>query len=203
MGRHRLEVDQLIEAAHENPEQLGELLECYRSALLLVARGQLGRRIASRCSSSDVVQQTLAEAGQSFAQFRGTSEAEFSAWIKRIHRRNLRDAIRRNLADIRDVRREVPLASPDDTVSFCWYEPIAGQSTPSQAVVKGEKALRLAEIIESLPEMQREAVRLRHVEGWPVEQIARELGRSVAATAGLIKRGLQKMRERMSEESWR
>jgi len=203
LAQQRCEVDQLIAAAKANPAQLGKLLERYRSALLFIGRGQLGRRISSRCSTSDVVQQTLAEAGQCFPEFRGTTEAEFSAWIKRIHGHNLNDALRQNLAGIRDVRREVSLPGPDDTVSFCWHEPAAGQSTPSEAVVRGEQALRLAEIIESLPELQREAVRLRHVEGWPVERIARDLDRSVAATAGLIKRGLQKLREKMSEESWR
>lgn len=203
MAEQRPEVEELIVAAHENSEQLGELLERYRPALLLIGRGHLGPGVSRRSSASDVVQETLVEAGQAFAQFRGASEAEFSAWIKRIHRRNLNDVIRRNLADVRDVRREMRLPRPDDTVSFCWHEPVAEKSTPSQAVVKGEKALRLAAIIESLPEMQREAVRLRHVEGWPVERIARELDRSVGATAGLIKRGLQRLREKMCEDSWR
>jgi RNA polymerase sigma-70 factor (ECF subfamily) len=57
-------------------------------------------------------------------------------------------------------------------------------------------------MIQSLPEMQSEAVRLRHLEGLPVEEIAERLDRSAAATAGLIKRGLQKLREKMSQESW-
>ena len=62
--------------------------------------------------------------------------------------------------------------------------------------------MRLAAVLESLPEMQCEAVRLRHLEGWPVEEIARELELSISAAAGLIKRGLRAMREQVREESW-
>jgi RNA polymerase sigma-70 factor, ECF subfamily len=56
--------------------------------------------------------------------------------------------------------------------------------------------------LESLPEIQREAVRLRHLEGWHVDRIARQLNRSLPAAAGLIKRGLAALRAKMLEESW-
>jgi RNA polymerase sigma-70 factor (ECF subfamily) len=52
-------------------------------------------------------------------------------------------------------------------------------------------------MIASLPEMQREAVRLRHLEGCSVDDIADRLGRSPTAAAGLIKRGLETLRKRM------
>ena len=67
----------------------------------------------------------------------------------------------------------------------------AAQSTPSQQVIKAERALRLAEILLSLPEAQRRAICLRHMEGLKLEAIAEELGRSVGSVAGLIDRGLR------------
>ena len=71
------------------------------------------------------------------------------------------------------------------------------------ALIRGEQALRLAEILQTLPDAQRDAVRLRHMEGWPLEKIAEELDRTVVATAGLIKRGLKALRAAMSPDSWR
>jgi RNA polymerase sigma-70 factor (ECF subfamily) len=60
--------------------------------------------------------------------------------------------------------------------------------------MRGEEAERLSRALVALPDDQREAVRLRHLEGWPLADIARHLGRTPAATAGLIKRGMQTLR---------
>jgi RNA polymerase sigma-70 factor (ECF subfamily) len=48
-----------------------------------------------------------------------------------------------------------------------------------------------------LPEAQREALVLQHWHGWSLAQIAEHLGRSKAAAAGLIKRGLQQLRSHL------
>ncbi len=149
------------------------------------------------------MQQTLAEICRTFPQFSGSTEPEFSAWIKCAHRHNLEDAIRKHvLAGKQSLRKERRLDVGDDTVSFYWKEPVADQSTPSQGMIRGEKALQLAAHLQTLPELQREAVRLRDLEGRPVEEIAQELDRSLAATAGLIKRGLNALRSDMSASSW-
>ena len=94
------------------------------------------------------------------------------------------------------------LCGGDESASLIWNEPAASLSTPSQRLIEAEKALRLAELLQALPKSQRDAVRLRHLEGWPLDKIAAELGRSVAATAGLIKRGLKALRAAMSQDSW-
>ncbi|MGO9114525.1 MAG: RNA polymerase sigma factor [Thermoguttaceae bacterium] len=60
----------------------------------------------------------------------------------------------------------------------------------------------LAEILLSLPEVQRRAICLRHMEGLKLDAIAEELGRSVGAVVGLIDRGLTVLRKTMSEQSW-
>jgi RNA polymerase sigma-70 factor (ECF subfamily) len=196
------DLETMIRQAHEDPETLGELMERYRPFLLMVSQRNLG--VASPdLSCSDVTQQTLMEACQAFERFTGSTEPEFTAWIKRIHDHNLRDAGRKHqVARKHKLAPAQPFYTNDGSASFCWREPAAKQSSASQKMIRGEKALRLAKLMQSLPDMQREAVRLRHLEGWPVEKIARELDRSVTATAGLIKRGLQALRSRMSEESW-
>jgi RNA polymerase sigma-70 factor (ECF subfamily) len=72
-----------------------------------------------------------------------------------------------------------------------------GLSTPSQKVIQGEQEQLLMQALRVLPDDQREAVRLRHLEGWALTDIARHLGRSSAATAGLIKRGMQALRRQL------
>ena len=75
----------------------------------------------------------------------------------------------------------------------------AGFSTPSQKAMRGEEAERLTQALAALSEDQREAVRLRHLEGWPLADIARHMDRTPAATAGLIKRGMQALRRQLHQ----
>ena len=72
-------------------------------------------------------------------------------------------------------------------------------SSPSQKAIRGEEAERLGQALAALPNDQREAVRLRHLEGWALADIACHLGRSPAATAGLIKRGMQALRRQLQK----
>jgi RNA polymerase sigma-70 factor (ECF subfamily) len=65
--------------------------------------------------------------------------------------------------------------------------------------MRSERLLRLAEALEALPEAQREAVELHHWQGWSVAEIARQLDRSTRAVAGLLQRGLQKLRHHLRE----
>jgi RNA polymerase sigma-70 factor (ECF subfamily) len=196
-------LDRMIQRAREDPEALGRLLEKYRSYLKILLKQHLSRKLAARCDASDIVQQTMMNAVRAFGQFRGSSEPEFSAWIKKLHANNLRDVLRKHVVSgKRAIQHEVRFDDGEDTATFYWNEPSDPGSTPSKKAIHGENTLRLSELMESLPESQREAVRMRHLQGRPLAEIAKELDRSVAATAGLIKRGVAALRARMSEDSW-
>ncbi len=199
----QLSVDAMIAVAREDPNQIGPLLERYQGFLLVEGQRQIGVKLAARFDAADVVQDAFSKAFERFGQFSGTTEPEFTAWLRTIHSNSLLDLMRKHgLAEGRNVAVERRLYDGNESASFFWNEPAADQSTPSQRLIKGEKALRLAELLQALPEAQRDAVRLRHFEGWPLERIAREMDRSVSATAGLIKRGLRSLRAEMCQESW-
>src|SRR5712692_7954849 len=53
---------------------LGQLLEMYRSYLLLLARLQIGRRLQGKVDPADLVQETFLRAHRDFVRFRGTTE---------------------------------------------------------------------------------------------------------------------------------
>jgi RNA polymerase sigma-70 factor (ECF subfamily) len=59
--------------------------------------------------------------------------------------------------------------------------------------------LQLSAALAKLPEAQREALMLRHFRGRSLAQIAQDLGRSHAAVAGLMKRGLQQLRTELRD----
>jgi len=192
--------DLLEQALRGDRDALGRLLEGQRAPLHRLAERQLQGRIAARVGASDVLQQTFLEAHRCFGQFAGHDARELLAWLRSILDHKVAAAIRDHaLLQKRNVRRERSLDdSRAGAAAPLKQELDAGLSTPSQKAVRGEEAERLGQALTALPDDQREAVRLRHLEGWALADIARRLGRSPAATAGLIKRGMQALRRRLN-----
>ncbi len=85
-------------------------LQRYRTYLHLLARLHLGDRLRGKLDASDVVQQTFLQAHQARAGFRGTTEPELLAWLRRILARTLAHAERDFGRDKRDLGRERSLA---------------------------------------------------------------------------------------------
>src|SRR5262245_30629422 len=108
------------------------VLERFRDYLLLIARLQTNPRWQAKMDVSGVVQQTLLEAAQSLEQFRGRSEAEVLAWLRRALGHNLADEFRKLSAGKRAAVNERSLNdSLDQSGSRLEGLLPADQSTPS------------------------------------------------------------------------
>jgi RNA polymerase sigma-70 factor (ECF subfamily) len=70
----------------------------------------------------------------------------------------------------------------------------AEASSPSQQAIRQEELLRMAESLHSLPESQRRAIEMHHLQGLPLAEIATLLETTKAAVAGLLHRGLKALR---------
>jgi RNA polymerase sigma-70 factor (ECF subfamily) len=183
-----------------DPEANGLPLARYRDYLLWLARMQVGRPLQGKLDPSDVVQQTLLEAHRKRDQYRGQSEAELAAWLRRLLACNLLDERRALGRAKRDVNRERSLEAALDESSArlgAWLT--ADQSSPSQHVLRNEEAVRVAAALASLPEAQAQALVLRHCQGCSLDEISAELGRTPDAVAGLLKRGSRQLRALLSE----
>jgi RNA polymerase sigma-70 factor (ECF subfamily) len=175
---------------HEDPER-------WRDYLAVLAQVQLAPGLRGKIDLSGVVQQTLLEAFRDRPVLQGGPAAE-AAWLRQVLAHNLADEIRKLTAGRRDVTRERSLqAALQESSARLGDLLAAAQSSPSQRAGRDEDALRLAAALARLPEAQREALVLQHWHGWPLARIAEHLGRSRAAVAGLIKRGLEKLRQEL------
>ena len=171
-------------------------LEGYRDYLRLLARLQLGPHLQAKLDASDVVQQAILQAHEGRAQFRGSTEAEWLAWLRAILANVLAAAARRFGTEARAVGRERSLeAELERSSSRLECLLAADQTSPSQRAVRGEELLRLASALEKLPEDQRRVVELRYLKGLPVADVARQMGRTRPAAVGLLYRGLKRLRE--------
>jgi RNA polymerase sigma-70 factor (ECF subfamily) len=180
----------------------GQSLERYRDYLRLLARLQLDPRLQGKLDLSGVVQQTLLEAGQALGQLRGRGDDARLAWLRRILARNLADETRWLRAGKRDAARERSLDQALEQSSErlqAWL--IAGLSSPSAHAQRAEQELLLAAALGRLPDSQRQAVELHHLRGWSLAAVAQYLGCTKASVAGLLHRGLRKLRDLLPDPS--
>jgi RNA polymerase sigma-70 factor (ECF subfamily) len=176
------------------------LPERFRSYLRMLAELELGHDGWAKIDPSDIVQQTLLEAHRDRDQFRGRSEAEMAAWLRRLLACNLADAVRLLRRAKRDAARDRSLEAAIEASSArleAWLA--ADQSSPSERAERNEAILRLVDALARLPEANRQALVMRHCHGLSLAEISNRLGRTPAAVAGLLKRGLAELRTLLPE----
>jgi RNA polymerase sigma-70 factor (ECF subfamily) len=185
----------------EQAKEESRPLESFRDYLCLLARLQLDAELQSKLDSSDVVQQTLLEAHQALPRFRGQSEAELTAFLRRTLANNLTDAVRRFHTAGRELKLEQSLEAGIEQSSSrveAWLA--AEQSSPSEQAMDREQLLNLATALAALPADQRKAVELHHLKGWSLAEVADNMGRTKPAVMGLVFRGLKKLREQLGDK---
>ena len=183
--------------AHADP---GPVLEPFRQYLRVLAAVHLDARLRGKLDPSDVVQQTLLRACVGFDRLRDRDPGVVAAWLRKILARTLADAVRDLERAKRDLARERSLEAALDRSSARlagWLA--ADQSSPSERADRNEQLLRLADALCGLPDDTREAVVLKHCRGWTLAEIAAHLGRSPAAVASLLHRGLKHLRDLLHE----
>jgi len=177
-------------------------LDGYRDYLRLLTRLQLSPRLQAKMDESDIVQQVVLEAHKGRAQFRGHSEGEWLAWLRAILAHVLAGAVRRFSAAARDTGRERSLEAELELSSSRLECLLADdQTSPSGRAVRYEELLRLAQAMAHLSPDQRRVVELHHLKGLPLTDVAARIGRTRPAVAGLLFRGLNKLRELLSDRA--
>jgi RNA polymerase sigma-70 factor, ECF subfamily len=193
----------LLQARAGDAGRLGELLECYRRYLGILARVQLGQRLQGKLDAEDLVQDVFLEAHRHFPQFAGTTEGQFLAWLRQILAATLANLIRRYLGTQgRDIRLERELANELAHSSRVLDGALVAQvSSPSQAASKREQGVLLADALTELPEDYREVVLLRNLHGLSFPEVAERMGRTVDSVEKLWLRALIRLRQKLGVPS--
>lgn len=191
--------------AHENPNAplarrrppgramtvgFDELATLYRRhARALLAFFQ--RRVDDPELATDLMADTFTAALEHREQFRGTTQRELSGWLWSIAQSTLREHERRGDAARRGARRLGRERRALTDRELERIEELASSEHLRAAVARN---------IELLPLEQREALRMRVVEGLPYAEIARRLGLTASGTRTRVTRALRDMRRTLDRE---
>jgi RNA polymerase sigma-70 factor, ECF subfamily len=181
----------------DDGEELARRLESFRNYLLLLARARLDGRLRSKLDPADLVQQTMTRALERREQFRGASDEQRAAWLRTLLAHAMVDALRKHVRpDGTERSLEAALEQSSARLEALLA---ADQTSPSGRVEKQERLVLLADALAALPEDQRHAIELKHLQGLTLVDVAREMNRSVPAVAGLLHRGMRALHEDLGE----
>jgi RNA polymerase sigma-70 factor (ECF subfamily) len=183
-------------------EALARYLTLRQRDLLVFIERQLGPGLRRKLEPDDIYQETCIEAVRSLGKFEMGDRDPFS-WLCQVAERKIIDAHRRFFdAQKRDAGREVSQGTPggDSEHAAIVDLLVASMTTASQAFSRNLKEVKLLEALAKLPEDQREALRLRYIEGLPSKEIAERLGKSDGAIRVMLTRSLGKLHDLMGPD---
>ena len=185
-----------MDGRHDDSQSL--LPERFRTYLWMLAYASLVRdRLA--LDATDLVQQVLLDAQRRQARSRKRTEAEMAAWLRRILRDKLIDAAQGLEREKSAVPQRHPLeVTVEDYSARLESLPGTQPVSQSQGTVTMENMLRLSDALAGLPEDELRAVVLRHLCYLSLSEITERLQLSKESVAGLMHRGLKKLRMRLS-----
>jgi RNA polymerase sigma factor (sigma-70 family) len=159
----------------------------YRRHLPAVV-GFLLRETGDREASADLAAEVFAAVFLVARRYRPRGAGSAWPWVRGIAQNKLRESCRRGRVEDRARRRLGFEPEELEDYDLVRVEELAGGGEPG-----------VLDLVEQLPERQREAVRSRVVDGRGYAEIARELNCSALVVRQRVSRGLSRLREQLTE----
>lgn len=179
---------------------LVELLEAIAPKVRARIEPKIGGALRSLLDVDDVMQVTFLEAVLRIGKFQGGGAAGFTAWLSRLAENNLIDAVRSLEAARRpDPRKKISGVHTQSRDSMVALVDLLGVSstTPSINAARDESAKHLDRALKTLPPDYERVVRLYDLGGKPMDEVAKDMGRSEGAAYMLRARAHDRLKEAM------
>jgi RNA polymerase sigma-70 factor (ECF subfamily) len=147
------------------------------------------RIVGSAATAEDVVQETFLRAYRALARF--DERHELLPWLQRI-------AVNAAIDEVRRVHREAPLGRRDADGEWNALDPADVAPSPEREAASAAVGRAAARALGDLSEDERTAFVLRHLEGRPIAEISRALGKGDNATKQSIFRAVRKLRRALA-----
>ncbi len=180
-------------------DALVQFIQDNQAVLLGFIQKRIGSHLQKKIEPEDILQEVSVEAlkAQDKVDF---GDRDPLNWLFHISERKIIDSHRRFFASQkRDASREAAMGTGSQVGAGLADLIAASMTTPSQAFSRDQKQLRMLAALDSLPEEQREALRLRYLIGLPSKEIAQKLGKSDGAIRVMLSRGLSRLQQLMEE----
>jgi RNA polymerase sigma-70 factor (ECF subfamily) len=179
---------------------LAEYIQRRRGALLAHIDHRLGAALRTKIEPEDILQEVSVGAMKSLPAVDLAGQDPWG-WLCQIAEHRIVDAHRRFFgSQKRDAGKEVAIGrSADKTGAGLIDMIVASITSPSQAFSRNQNQLRLEHAMAQLPELGREALRLRYVEGLATKEVADRLGKSDGAIRVLLSRTVAQLRGVLEE----
>jgi RNA polymerase sigma-70 factor (ECF subfamily) len=191
---------QLIERARAgDPNAAGEALVRHRARLRQMVEARLDRRVRGRVDPSDVLQDGFADAIAKLPDYLADPKLPLFLWLRLVVGERLSKIHRDHLGrQVRDASREVSLyrgPMPAASSAALAAHLMGKETSPTQALVRAERLLRLQEALNALDPLDREILSLRYFEELTHAEAARVLEIQEAAAAKRYVRALKRLKE--------
>src|SRR5919197_2757042 len=199
MENNSAETVDLIERARAGDRAaLNALLARHRDRLRRMVEMRLDTRLQARLDASDVVQEAFVEVAQRLEEYLRDPKLPLFLWLRLVVGERLMRLHRHHLgAQMRDVGREVSLfreALPTASSAALAAQLLGKHTSPTQAVVRAERLLRLQEALNTLDPLDREILSLRHFEELTAAEAGQVLGIEESAAAKRYIRALKRLK---------
>lgn len=198
------ELDCVRKAVGGDRAALERLLLAHYDALARHVAGALPAALQSVVGVDDILQQTFVDAFRGVGDFQPRDDKPFVAWLKVIANHRLTDAIKAHGRKKRGGGRQAT-RTPRDGQHSSYVDLLEMLSTdrrsPSQSVAAHEAIQAVQIAVAGLPLEQREAIRLRYLEGKSLDETASAMQRTQNAIRGLLHRAKQSLKEMLGNSS--
>lgn len=192
-----LALEWIARARQGDARALAELFRVYQPPLQRMVELRLDGRLRRRLDPADIVQDAWVEIVRRFDEWCRQDELPFHVWVRLIAGQSLASSQRHHLAaHMRDALRDEPLRGTRSTVGAANMADafVDSATSPTQAAAREELRQSVCTAIESLDEIDREIVAMRHFEGLSNDETAAELGIEPSAASMRFMRALMRLR---------
>lgn len=178
---------------------LAEVFSQHRDRLRRIVEFRLDRRLSGRVDADDILQEAYLNAAQRIQHWDAESATSLFIWLRLIAGQTLAEVHRRHLGvQMRNPAREVSVHggnSPASTSLSLSARLLGNLTSPSQAAVRQETEKQLREALDSMDEIDREVLALRHFEELTNREVAEVLEISQKAASIRYVRALDRLRK--------
>ncbi len=159
----------------------------------------IARNLRDPADAADVTQEVFVKVFRNISGFHG--EASLRTWIYRIA---LHEASNQRRWWSRHKRQELTIDAPlnnDEGETFCLADALATSSaSPYDCAASSQVRSRVEAALRTIPEVFREVVVLREIEGFGYEEIAEILNVNLGTVKSRLTRGRSALREALVHE---